>query len=376
MFLGYKEIQHEKLRYLLLAGMMMLIALVVFVLSGLANGLSRGNRLAVDHWQAKYVYLSKDANKNIMSSQLTTANLNDISGKDKAAVIVDRAVVSPVGMNKKIDVSVIATTRTAFLLPKIDQGQPLKKDNQVIISADLVKAGLKVGNKIRFGANSRELTIVGRYAKDTLSIFPTVYVDLNTAIALSTKAQTSSPSSSAGKLTTSPVLPYLSHSTKEIPQTINAVVTKSSHLIQNDDLVRLSTQDFINNLPGYSAEQTTLNMMIYFLFVMALAIVGIFMYVLVLQKKSLFAVMKVEGISTGHIEASVLTQAFLLSLSGVIVGLILTMSFGAVLPVSTPFSLNYFQLAIYMLSLIAAALLGSLFSWYTIAKIDPVVAIG
>ncbi len=40
MFLAIKEIRYSKLRYGLIIGIMFLIAYVVFMLSGLANGLS------------------------------------------------------------------------------------------------------------------------------------------------------------------------------------------------------------------------------------------------------------------------------------------------------------------------------------------------
>ena len=62
-------------------------------------------------------------------------------------------------------------------------------------------------------------------------------------------------------------------------------------LIQSKDqtkLTALTFDDFVENLPGYSAEKLTLNAMVYFLFVVVAAIVGIFLYVMTLQKTALF----------------------------------------------------------------------------------------
>ncbi|HAT54914.1 MAG TPA: ABC transporter permease [Lactobacillus sp.] len=353
MYLGLKEMRYEKLRFSLLTGVMILIALVVFVLAGLADGLSQGNRQAIDQWQAKYVYLNKDANKNISASQLTTDAKKDVKGTDVAAVSTDSTVLRKRGNNTKIDVSAIGTESKAFTMPKIIHGHAITGSNQIIISQNLRDQGIKVGDQIRLGSNTTLLKVVGSYQASTYSIAPTLYTSLGTIANLK----------AAGMPVTKPL-------------SINAIVTKTSHLTgTKHNLQRLPINDFIQNLPGYSAEQTTLNTMIYFLFAMSLAIIGIFMYVLTLQKSSLFGVLKVEGIGTRHILASVVTQAAVMSVISVAIGLLVTIGIGSIAPSGMPFALNYPQLGIYAISLILASILGSLLSWRTIAKINPVTAI-
>ena len=61
--------KYSKGRYVLVVLVMVLIAWLIFILSGLANGLAR-NRLAVDQWQANQVVLSKEANSNLNVSVL------------------------------------------------------------------------------------------------------------------------------------------------------------------------------------------------------------------------------------------------------------------------------------------------------------------
>ena len=353
MYLGLKEMRYEKLRYSLLTGVMVLIALVVFILAGLAGGLSQGNRLAVDQWQAKYVYLNKDANKNIMASQLTTDATNDVKGKQVANIALDSTVVRKIGSNNKIDISALGTANNSFIMPKVTSGHKVQRDNQIIIAQNLKDQGIKIGDKVRLGSNDTKLTVVGSYGKSTYSIAPTMYMNLATLAKIK----------AAGTPVTKPL-------------GINAIITKDSQLSGNKhNLQRLPINDFIQNLPGYSAEQTTLNTMIYFLFAMSLAIIGIFMYVLTLQKQSLFGVLKVEGIGTRHILASVVTQAAVMSVISVAIGLLITIGIGAIAPTGMPFALNYPQLGIYAISLILASILGSLLSWRTIAKINPVTAI-
>ena len=69
---------------------------------------------------------------------------------------------------------------------------------------------------------------------------------------------------------------------------VNAVVVKSGKVkidssISNQYKV-LSISDLINDIPGYSAQNMTLSAMIYFLFLIVLLIIGVFMYVITLQK--------------------------------------------------------------------------------------------
>ena len=86
MFLAIKEIRYSKLRYGLIVGIMFLIAYVVFMLSGLANGLSEEFKKAIDDWDAQEIVLSEDANQVFAASQLTRGDLKYIEEGEKAPI--------------------------------------------------------------------------------------------------------------------------------------------------------------------------------------------------------------------------------------------------------------------------------------------------
>ena len=54
MFLAIRELKHSKLRYLLIGLIMVLVALLVFIISGLANGLSSDNASSIQNMKADY----------------------------------------------------------------------------------------------------------------------------------------------------------------------------------------------------------------------------------------------------------------------------------------------------------------------------------
>lgn len=116
--------------------------------------------------------------------------------------------------------------------------------------------------------------------------------------------------------------------------------------------------------------------MIYFLFAISSVIVAIFLYVLTVQKISMFGVMKAQGIPSGYLARSVIAQTAILAAVGVVVGLGLTLLTGAFLPSAVPVAFDIPTMLIYGLVLIVVAILGAVFSVLTIVKIDPLKAIG
>ncbi len=62
--------------------------------------------------------------------------------------------------------------------------------------------------------------------------------------------------------------------------------------------------------------------MIGFLIVIAAIVIGIFIYVLTMQKINIFGVMKAQGITGGFIARSVVAQTFILSFVGILLGLL------------------------------------------------------
>ena len=159
----------------------------------------------------------------------------------------------------------------------------------------------------------------------------------------------------------------------------NAVVVKDSNWKDKNvdkDLEVIGIDDFVENLPGYKPQNLTMNFMITFLFVISATVIGVFLYVITLQKKNLFGVLKAQGFTNGFLMKMVLAQTFILALIGTLIGLILTLLTSLVLPEAVPVQFNIGTLIIFGIVLILTSLVGSLFSVLSIRKIDPLKAIG
>ena len=97
---------------------------------------------------------------------------------------------------------------------------------------------------------------------------------------------------------------------------------------------------------------------------------------LTLQKKSIFGVLKAEGLPNSYISRSVKVQIVVLSVLGMAIGFVLTMLNGFFLAGTVPFLVQpLFFIAIVALFLLCAAI-GGIASVWAVTKIDPVEAIG
>ncbi len=131
----------------------------------------------------------------------------------------------------------------------------------------------------------------------------------------------------------------------------------------------------MKELPGFKAQLLTFGLMIGFLILISSIILGIFMYIITLQKKSIFGVMKVQGISNFYISISVIIQSLFVSFIGTILGLTFTIISESLLPETVPFKSNYLFYLIVTSLIIFISILSSIFLVISIRKVDPLEVI-
>ena len=355
MFLALNEIRHSKLRYALVIGVTFLIAYLVFFLTGLSYGLAQEYQMAIDKWQATDILLSDKANDSLSMSQLDPKILDQVKAKEKAVLAQSPGIIiDSKDDQKKENVSFFGIDPGQFLRPNIVEGKMFQETGDVVADKSLeTQYDYKLGDKVKLATNDQILTIVGFTDQAKFSVSPVLYTSLETIQLMRNGASMSGQQSVS----------------------VNAIITKGSPS-ETAGLKKLSIHDFINKLPGYSAQVLTFGFMIGFLVVIAAIVIGIFVYVLTMQKIAIFGVMKAQGISSRYIANSVVAQTFILAFTGVITGLIATVLSALVLPDAVPFQSQPVFLAVIAVLIVLVAILGALFSVRSIVKIDPLKAIG
>ena len=353
MFLAINEIKHSKLRYTLVMGVMFLIAYLVFFLTGLAYGLAQDNRTAVDKWNADNILLTEEANNNLNMSMIPLKTFDEVNA-DKKAYLAQTAGVIKGDSGEKIDVSFFGIDKDQFLAPKLTSGKMFSSDDEAVADISLKdQYNLKIGETVKMAGNDKTLKIVGFTDNAKFNVAPVLYTTIGAYQEIRFETQGTSENTR-----------------------INAIITRGKVQSVPDDLDKISIKSFINDLPGYNAQVLTFGFMIGFLIVIAAIVIGIFIYVLTMQKAEIFGVMKAQGISSRYISNSVIAQTFLLATVGVVIGLGATLGTALVLPDAVPFQVNMLFFGSISLLMILVALIGAFFSVRTIVKIDPLKAIG
>lgn len=354
MFLSINEIRHSKLRYALVTGVMFLIAYLVFFLTGLAYGLAQDNRMAVDKWEADQILLTEEANDNLNMSMLPRSLYDEVDAPEKAVLAQTAGVVTKEDNGEKVDVTFFGIDPDQFLAPNITDGEMFASDDEAVADSSIEEEyGISIGDTIKLAGSDKKLKIVGFTDNARFSVAPVLYTSIGAYQEIRFEKEDDSENAR-----------------------INAIVTRGKIKEVPDDLVATDISKFINELPGYNAQVLTFGFMIGFLIVIAAIVIGIFIYVLTMQKSEIFGVMKAQGISSRYIAFSVIAQTFLLATSGVLIGGLATIGTALVLPAAVPFQINLLFFASISVMMILIAMLGAFFSVRTIVKIDPLKAIG
>ncbi|KSA79948.1 peptide ABC transporter permease [Staphylococcus aureus] len=349
MFLAWNEIRRNKLKFGLIIGVLTMISYLLFLLSGLANGLINMNKEGIDKWQADAIVLNKDANQTVQQSVF---NKKDIENKYKKQATLKQTGEIVSNGHQKDNVLVFGVEKSSFLVPSLIEGHKATKDNEVLADETLKNKGFKIGDTLSLSQSDEKLHIVGFTESAKYNASSVIFTN---------------------DATIAKINPRLTG------DKINAVVVRDTNWKDkklNQELEAVSINDFIENLPGYKPQNLTLNFMISFLFVISATVIGIFLYVMTLQKTSLFGILKAQGFTNGYLANVVISQTVILALFGTAFDLLLTGVTGAFLPDAVPVKFDVLTLLVFAIVLMIVSVLGSLFSILTIRKIDPLKAIG
>ncbi|MGE7765159.1 ABC transporter permease [Peribacillus sp. NPDC096540] len=365
MFLAIRELKHSKLRYLLIGLIMILVALLVFIISGLANGLSSDNASSIQNMNADYFVMEHDSKNKLNRSIISMEKLDEIrdSSDVKAAEGLGQMMttLNKIGSTEKTDVTIFATNANGILAPKVIEGRNYnnKKQGEVVADRSLKEVGYKLGDSLKDDMSGKVLTIVGFTEKQSYSHSPVVYMNVK------------------GWQEINPALKNQGNdSISTIAVQMDSKAEENVRESLPEDLTLISKDESLQSIPGFKEEQGTLTMMIAFLFVIAAFVLAVFFYVITLQKTNQFGVLKALGANTSYLAKSIVGQVMLLAVACIAISVALTYGVTLIMPEGMPFELSTSLVIKYSVLLLFVSVLGSLLSLYRVAKIDAIEAIG
>lgn len=358
MFLALKEFKHAKLRYALVTGVIVMVASLVFILSGLANGLASGNSEAIDAIEADAFVVGSGSeflmDRSRLSPEVISA-VQEADGIDEAQPFAAFAgnvrIAEAEGV---VGVSIVAVPADTFLDPSTTSGDRLADaPDGVVIDQSMANEGVGIGDMLVFDPTGVEMEVVGIVDGYQYRLAPTVMINIDKLAEINPESD-----GTVGAIAVRGDVAAI----EALPDEIDGIVVGSS-------------SDLIQGLPGYQEQRGTLLLIQVFLVVIAAGIIAAFFFILTLQKMSELGVMKAIGATTFVLARALVIQALSLSIIGILIGISAGCTMLFVAEGRVPYRVQWEQMVLYGSMLLIVAVGGTLLSLVRIARVDPLDAI-
>jgi putative ABC transport system permease protein len=358
MFLALREFRHARLRYALITAVIVMVSALVFILSGLANGLSAGNSEAIASIGGDGIVVTSGSEYLLDRSAVPADAVDTIGGMDgieEAEPLGASALnVKREGSDDVLGISVLGMPAGGFLDPGANEGDGLgTTENGIVIDESMVNEGVSIGDTLVTDPGGVEMEVVGITDGYQYRLAPTALIPIELWEQLR-------PEGSEG--VSAVVVNGEQDAIDAIPDQVDGVMVATNSQI-------------IDNLPGQTEQQATLILIQVFLVVIAAGIIAAFFFIITLQKMPELGVMKAIGTKTSYLATTLLLQVAILGAVGIVIGIAFSCITNIVIDGAVPFALRWQSMAMYGGILLIVGMAGTLLSLVRIARVDPLDAI-
>ena len=340
MFLALKEIKYEKLRYGLITLMIFLISYLIFMLSSLAVGLASQNTQAVNSWQTKSVVLNDNANVSLSQSLLTKADLKDFKKTSNDSFVGLVPIVVKEKKHQTISAQFVGLKKDEYIYKDLElvSGRKARHNNEIAVDQIMWDRGYRLGDKVTLNGSDQKYKIVGFLKNAKINIAPIAYGTMATWRKLR------------------PMAPNVEAS---------GIISKKNLDFKAKNVKSYDKQTFINKLPGYTAQNSTFELMIG----------AVFLYILTMQKMPNYAVLRAQGIPSKTLIGATLSQSLILVILGTVLAYILMLITVSVMPATVPINFAPWIMISTFAGMILMGIIGGLIPIKSILKVDPSKAV-
>ena len=378
-YLAIKEVWRNRGRFLLVAMVIALITLLVLFIAALGEGLGNGNREYISKLNAEVVIYQAKSDNVIAASRLDRdrlAAVRRVAGVADAGMVgtSSASLILPEGV-EPIKVALLGVEPGHSGEPGVVEGQQLSTDlaSEVIIDRNTAfRSNLSVGDDltVRVTQGTRDeffnLRIVGVADGQQFQLQPSIFVPFFTWDRIRSKSE-----AEVNRLTSvgNVIVVKL-----ENPDQVEEVSQRLTTQVDNIQTATISKA--IQGLPGYSAQQSTLQTQGGFTLFIGILVIGGFFQIQILQKVAQIGVLKAIGAANPVVAFSSIIQIVLITVIGVLIGALLTFSFSLFFPPTVPIVFNGSTSAIAIIALLLIGPLGGLVSIRYAVQIEPLKALG
>jgi putative ABC transport system permease protein len=375
-YLALKEVIRNGGRFFLVSLVIALITLLVLFIAALGEGLANGNRQYIASLDAHLIVFLEKSDFIIPSSRLETNTariVRRVEGVADAGPIYTSST-EIISLAEPLKVSMLGVEAGRPGMPSILEGRDFRGGaaRETVIDRNVaLRSGIKTGDEIVVRSTQGvedqffTLDVVGLVDGQSYAFQPTIFVPPATWEQIR-------PQSEADLNSDTPYPNIIVVKLQDVSQ-IEVVKARLQENVPNIEVTDIATT--INNVPGYSAQQGTVQTQGFFTLLIGVLVIGGFFQIQILQKVPQIGVLKAIGSSNGVVGWAAVIQIIVVTAMGVAIGGGLTYLFSLGFPPTIPLVFNGSRSLIAIALLLFIGPLGGLVSIIYAVRIEPLKAL-
>ncbi|MEM7128001.1 MAG: ABC transporter permease [Chloroflexota bacterium] len=391
LYLALKEIRHNKGRFILISLIVTLITTLVLFIAALAQGLADSNKEYIESLTGELIVYQSNVELSIPSSRLGRSKTNQIRrvegvadagqiGFASATIVFDRQVDGAAAQDgssiqEPLDVSLIGVESGHPGEPIVISGSPLgrNRSNGVIIDENaFMRRDIQLGDTITIKSTQGtqeefyDLTVVGIAGRQLYQFNPSLVLPYLTWEKVRPQANVSEQSEE------------LVSNVVAVRTTQDATPSDVAQRLVNEveDIEVVDRVTAYESLPGYAAQQSTLNTQRFFTLFIGILVIGGFFQIQTLQKVALIGMLKAIGASNVTVAVATVAQILIVNVIGVLIGGAICYALALSFPVEIPVRFSGNSVASALILLLIIGPVGGLVSVWSLLKVEPLTALG
>ncbi|CEG29420.1 ABC transporter permease [Bacillus sp. B-jedd] len=339
MNIAWKEVKKSKVKFLILGSIIFLVSFLTFIISGLSNGLSQDNAALIKDLPKGHFYMNADAKETYNLSKIDEELREKVLStyKDAAAFSIQMGFVND--SDEKQHSVAFVTSTDSKLFANVGKGE-------IVLDRSMENEGIKIGDILTNNQFKGEFKVKGFVDQKKYSHAPVAYINMEN---------------------------YKEIYRMDEMQLIFIPGEDSAPTFA--ELQSFTNKAFLNTIPSYSAEQMSLNMIIWFLVAISGMLFAIFFYMMNVQKIGLYGILKAIGVKTSALFRMMWSQMFLITTVALILSIALSQGFNMIAPEEMPFSLTLETTVQLSIIFFVIGFIGATLSGLQIKKVEPLQAI-
>lgn len=375
-YLAVKEVIRNRGRFLLVAMVIALITLLVLFIAALGEGLSNANRQYVANLDAQLIVFLEKSDYSITASYLESNTVKSVRRVDGVAdagpIYTSNSEI--VSLPEPLKISMLGVEAERPGMPPLLEGRYFRggEAREAVMDMSVAeRSGLKIGDEIKLRSTQGTedqfytLKIVGLVDEQAYFFQPTIFVPAATWELVRPQ--------SASELNSDTPYPNIIAVKLTDPAQTEEIRLRLQNEVANIEVADIETT--ISNIPGYTAQQGTVQTQGFFTLLIGILVIGGFFQIQILQKVPQIGVLKAIGSSNFVVGFSAVIQIIIVTAIGVGIGAAMTYLFSLGLPSAIPLEFNGTRSVFAVILLLLIGPFGGLVSIIYAVRIEPLKAL-